>query len=739
MILTTTDQPYDVIAQAPFARWDGPGGSKLYLVQTMEQWKAFYSLLMQRKLVACDTETDGFEWFKGKRIVGMSFGWNETHFYVPVRHEDSYLDGKQIAQLDMDDIREDLQKFFAQKDVLTIWHNFKFDRHMYLNDGIEIKTPFHDTRILWQLHDENAPGALKVIASGWRDTMQQWHEGLVGEGANADEKALDEWRADEARARRSAFSTFLKAEADKVKAEPQYQKFSTVSLKKYLGDTVFTTHPLYGVSKDDIHYGFIPIPMMVRYAALDTFLTWTIYHKIVRTIKDDKQVFGIYVNELKLCKALFDAERRGVQVDAEELRQAGQTLTAESLELEMNIKATLNAPDINLAATQQLAKALQDHGVPLTKKTKTGIKLDKILLDKLSRDYAVIQDILSYRQKKKLISTYVEGILGKLTDEDILHCSFNQNVATGRMSSGNPNLQNIPARDKTVRKAFVVPNDDYVFIFADYSQIEVRLTAHFSGDALLLDAYKKNQDIHTRTACEMFGYDYDEAVEALHDENNPLFKEIKEKRNVAKRLNFGIIYGVGAPGLSEQIGMPSDFLAKFNQNFPSDQPGYKEALNAAWVQHCQNFIDNYFAKYIGVKRFINSSNRYIKQHKQIRNHFGRIRHLPFIDAVRITGQDKFKFMYGRALRQGTNFVIQGTAADLFKIAVVRVHDVLKGTKSYMVSYVHDEIQIYLHKSELHLLKQIKHVMEDFPEFSVPIVVDIEWSKDSWANKKELQV
>lgn len=714
--------PYDVINHVPMTRFAGVKESKLYLVHTMHEWRAFFELLMQQKLVACDTETSGFYWFKGQRIVGMSFGWKDTHFYVPVRHEDSCLGGLQPPQLNMNDIRDDLKKFFAQKDVFTIWHNWKFDAHMYRADGIEILTPFHDTRILWQLYDENAPGALKTIASGWKDqVMGVAHEGLVGPEANEQEAELSKWRGKEATARRMMYRKLVTEQAAKLAKAIEHQDKSKTELKKWVVENELKNHPYKEASKDDVHYGFVPISLMTKYAATDTVLTYVVYEYVMQNLQFNEKLRKLYTNELKLSRALMEAEQIGVKVDRPYLKQLHKDLDKEIFDMEQKLLEELGP--INLNSPGQLGTSLVNAGAKITKRTEGGnYCTDAATLKKLEHATPVIKDVLSLRKLKKLRDTYVLGILEKLTDDDILHCSFNQNVSTGRMSSSDPNLQNIPGGDDRIRRAFISIGPEYLYVFADYSQVEVRLTAHYSSDPVLLDAYKKKQDIHTRTLCEMFDMSYDVAVKILKDEQHLDHKRVKLLRTISKRINFGIIYGVGAPGLSEQIPRP-------------DQ--YKHLDEKAWIKVCQDYIDNYLRRYLGVKRFINATNREIKRNSVVYNWFGRPRRLPHAKADKIFGKDKF-WMVGRAERQGTNFMIQGTAADLFKIAVVRVFELFaqEAKLSKIVNFVHDEIQTYIHRDELHLLNKMRDLMEDF-DFIVPITVDFSWSKTNWADKKEL--
>lgn len=714
--------------------WPGVGGSKLHLVNTLEEWHSFYALLIQQQLVACDTETTGFYWYRGHRICGMSFGWKDMHFYVPVRHRASILGGEVYAQLTMTDIRDDLIAFFSDTTRTTIWHNAKFDMHFYAREGIAVKTKIHDTRILWHFYDENAPGALKIIASGWKDELGRPHKGLIDATANAKEDEIDQFRTRESKARRESFRKLVMAEADRVDKNIEHQGKNRNQLKKWLAEfSPLKDHEFARNGKEDVDYSFVPLALMTEYAALDTFLTYKLYEYTVKNIQWTNALSALYKNEMALLRVLFDAEEHGVRIDRALLVKAGLEFSAHMEQLKFSI--TEKVGDINLQSTKQLADSLIQSGVKLTKTTKetkdlapgeeARFALDKKVLEKLKNKHEIIGDILKLRELSKLQGTYVEGILEKLTDDNVLHCSFNQNVKTGRMSSQDPNLQNIPGSitGKIIREAFLSWDDEYLYVLADYSQIEVRLTAHYSQDPLLLDAYAKNQDIHTRTFCEMFGLDIKEVAKILKDKSHPLCEEYNQLRTVAKRINFGIIYGVGAPGLSEQVTRPAQ---------------YKHLSEQEWIDQCQKFIDQYLSKYTGVKRFVNQGKRLVQKNSELENYFGRVRHLPNANATKILGDRKLFWMEARAQRQGVNFLIQGTAADLFKIAVVRTDKILRGKKSRIVNLVHDEIQMYIHKSELHLLPQIKHAMEDW-HFSVPILADFSEADPSWGKKKGLEI
>ena len=676
----------------------------------------------------------------------MSFGWRTSHFYIPVRHEASFTGGEQPKQLQMEDLVADLKKFFSRTDVSLLLHNAKFDRHFFLREGIEFKCLIHDTRTIWHFFDENADGRLKVIASGWRDQMGRWHKGLVSKDARDNEKEIDVWRDKEAKARRKAFGEFLKQKAEELRYELRYQGYTKAQIKKHLRHDVYKDHEL-NIKKENVHYGMVPVEIMGQYAGLDTYYTWIIYQKCISYITQNAKLKSLYLNELKLQNVLFEAEESGIHVDVtyleslgvkfdERLEAIGKELTEllwpyhkhnmqvqwvkafQELEEEADRQKWLKKgfaeiPELNLQSTDQVAPAMKLAGVPLSQTTPSGkLSLDAKVLKSLVMD-PIVAKYQEYRKVAKLKSAFVDGIL-KNTVNGIIYPSFNSNVKTGRMSVRNPNVQQMP-RGEEIRAAFVAPSSDYYYLLIDYSQIEVRLTAHFANDPLLIEAYMLQQDIHTRSGCEVFGYDYDEAIKVLADSTHPDYKKVKFYRQCAKTINFAIIYGAGPKGLSEQIPIPEE---------------YKQQPIEAWVAQCKRYIDAYLYKYIGVKRFVNKSSRFVKDNSYSLNYFGRIRHLPHARATKITKDRDLFWMEGSAQRQGTNFIVQGTAADVFKIAAVRVRDILKGSKSRLVNFVHDEVQIYLH-----IVQPIKTAMENF-NFRVPLIAEVTYSDTSWAKKKD---
>jgi DNA polymerase I-like protein with 3'-5' exonuclease and polymerase domains len=728
------EAPYEVINHVPMTTYVGVNGAKCHLVHTKTEWDAFFELLMKQDKVAFDTETTGFEYYLDKHIIGFSFGWGIENFYIASRHEASSCSGQQAPQIPFEYMLEDLRKYFSQKEVTTIYFNAKFDKHFLLKEGIRDITRTRDASLFWHLYDENAPGKLKVISSGYKDIMGQWHAGVVHPQAAAKEKLIDKWRGDEARSRRREFSAAVVALADEYKTQLRNQGKKSRELKKLAKEHLLKTHKYADSRKKSVHYGFIPIEMMAEYAGLDTYMTWEVFHYCVDNITWNEKLIALVEQEHELTEALIDIESTGALIDREYLIQTGKALEEEIAVLYDKVLSSFDLTNPNSSA--QLVKALLSKGIFLTERTEASkgclecangscqrhFKTDAKVLNKLAKDHPEVATLLEYRAKTKIKGTYVDSILAKLTKDDILHCNFRQNVSTGRMASSDPNLQNIPRKDDSIRRAFI-KDDEYTFIFADYSQIEVRMTAHYSEDPVLLRAYEEGRDMHLSTMCVMFKYDYEYASSIYNSEDasDPMYRKIKELRDVAKVLNFACIYGTSGRGLSDQVPRPTAM------------EGYSKER---WIKECESFLDAYLYGYLGVKKLMNRCAREAKLYGVLTNSFGRIRHLPHANAVRITGDGEFRWMEKRAKRQSTNALIQGECADLFKSAVIRVWGLLKGHRSKVVNLVHDEIQVYLHKDEFYLLPKIKEAMEDF-DYKVPIIADFEYSTTNWADKKKL--
>lgn len=400
-----------------------------------------------------------------------------------------------------------------------------------------------------------------------------------------------------------------------------------------------------------------------------------------------------YEIEMPLVFTLFDMEQAGVKVEAEALKIYGDQLGERIVELEKEIYS-LAGEQFNINSPKQLGVILFDKlGMPHAKKTKTGYSTAADVLDKLAPDYPIVAKILEYRQLTKLKSTYADGLAAYIGEDGRIHGKFNQTVtATGRLSSTEPNLQNIPVRmelGRLIRKVFV-PKEGCVFVDADYSQIELRILAHCSGDEQLIQAYREARDIHRMTASQVFHTPFDEVTEL-------------QRRN-AKAVNFGIVYGISSFGLSQDLSITR-----------------KEAAQ---------YIEHYFETYPGIKKFLDDSVAGAKEKGYAITLFGRRRPVP-----ELRSSNFMQRSFGE--RVAMNAPIQGTAADIIKIAMIQVHDELKkrNMKSRLLLQVHDELLIEADESEVEEVKSIlKDKMEHAAELLVPLIVDMHTGKN-WYEAK----
>ena len=387
--------------------------------------------------------------------------------------------------------------------------------------------------------------------------------------------------------------------------------------------------------------------------------------------------------EMPLAFTLFDMEQNGVKIDAPALKLYGEQLGKRIVEVEKDIYEK-TGETFNINSPKQLGVILFEKlGLPHGKKTKTGYSTSADILDKLAPDYPVVSAILEYRQLTKLKSTYADGLANYIQDDGRIHGKFNQTItATGRISSTEPNLQNIPVRmelGRLIRKVFI-PEKDYVFVDADYSQIELRILAHCSGDEQLINAYKEARDIHRITASQVFHIPFEEVTDL-------------QRRN-AKAVNFGIVYGISSFGLSEDLSITR-----------------KEA---------SQYIENYFKTYPGIKEFLDDTVSQAKKKGYVSTLFGRKRPVP-----ELLSSNFMQRAFGE--RVAMNSPIQGTAADIMKIAMIGVNNALKSNhmKSRLVLQVHDELLIEAYKDEVTKVQEIlKNEMEHAASLLVPLDVDM---------------
>ncbi len=422
---------------------------------------------------------------------------------------------------------------------------------------------------------------------------------------------------------------------------------------------------------------------ITTYACYNAYIAYTAYEKLLKKIQDESML-DIYIKmELPLVYTLFDMELQGIAMDATALKEYGDKLAVRIKELEESIYRQAGE-EFNINSPKQLGVVLFEKlGIEGGKKTKTGYSTAADVLEELSATNPIICDILEYRQLAKLKSTYADGLSTCVGEDGRIHSTFMQTVtATGRISSTEPNLQNIPIRmelGREIRKVFY-PKEGCVFLDADYSQIELRVLAHMSEDENLIGAFRAGQDIHRSTASLVFNTPFEEVTDL--------------QRRSAKAVNFGIVYGISAFGLAKDIGVSR-----------------KEA---------QEYIDNYFLAYPKMHEFLEGLKKEGKENGFVTTMYGRRRPIP-----ELASSNFMTKQFGE--RVAMNSPIQGTAADIIKIAMVNVHDRLlkEGLKSKLLLQVHDELLVETYESERSSVEQlIREEMENAAKLSVRLEIDM---------------
>ena len=422
---------------------------------------------------------------------------------------------------------------------------------------------------------------------------------------------------------------------------------------------------------------------------------YELVEKYIPIIEGNGQHQLFYDIELPLVEVLADMELWGFKVDIEGLKAYSKEMDSRLVILENEIYM-LAGEDFNINSPKQLGTILFEKlGLPALKKTKTGYSTDAEVLEQLSHQHQIVERILEYRQLMKLKSTYADGLLAVLDREtNKIHSSFNQTVtATGRISSTEPNLQNIPIKlemGRKIRKVFIPTDENYVLLDADYSQIELRVLAHITGDENMISAFSNNEDIHTTTASQVFGIPVEEVT--------PLM------RSRAKAVNFGIVYGIGDFSLSKDIGVTR-----------------KEA---------KRYIDGYLAKYSKVREYMGDTVAKGKELGFVTTLYNRRRYLPELKSSNFN-------MRSFGERVAMNTPIQGSAADIIKISMVKVYNELKkrNLKSRLILQVHDELIVETERTELEeVSKLLKDCMENAVSLKVPMTVEVK-SGESWYETK----
>jgi len=520
------------------------------------------------------------------------------------------------------EIASEFKVFFENNEIEKIAQNLKYDYKILLKYGLKVCAPYFDTMIAHYLLEPD-----------------QRH--------NMDDLAQN------------------------------YLNYQTISIETLIGKK--------GASQSSMR--FADIDKVCEYACEDADITFqlkTLFEESIKTSALEKLFKEI---ELPLIPVLSQMEMEGIKIDISSLNSFSQELDQEIRKLNQNVQEIAGTP-FNLASPKQLGQMLFEHLklVDKPKKTKSGqYSTSEETLLKLKGKHAIIDDILDFRHLQKLKSTYVDALpnLAK-KDSQRIHTTYQQTVAaTGRLSSTNPNLQNIPIRSekgREVRKAFIAKGENHILLAADYSQIELRLMAHLSQDQGMLNAFTNKEDIHSATAAKVYGVELSEVS--------------REQRSNAKMVNFGIIYGISAFGLSQRLAIKRT--------------------------EAKEIIDNYFLQYPKVKEFMDKSINDARDKGYVETIMGRKRHLKDINS-------RNAVVRGYAERNAINAPIQGAAADVIKIAMIDVQNAISeaGYKSKMLLQVHDELVFDVYLPELEeIQKLIKNKMEQAVSLSVPLEVDL---------------
>ena len=465
--------------------------------------------------------------------------------------------------------------------------------------------------------------------------------------------------------------------------------------KEYLNIYGIDEEELLGKGKNKKSYKDLSIENKAEYISMTLDLIYKVKEPIKDNLNQQEMTQLYYDVELPLVEVLADMEFNGFKVDLDVLNQLGDEFQKEIDNLTKEIY-DLAGREFNINSPKQMGEILFDElGLPVIKKTKTGYSTDAEVLDKLKGQHEIIEKILKYRQMVKLKSTYIDGLINVVDEKtQKIHSSFNQTVTnTGRISSTEPNLQNIPIKTeegRKIRKAFVPQSDEYVLVDGDYSQIELRVLAHISKDPKLMEAFYNNEDIHTKTASEVFGVPKEEVT--------PLM------RSRAKAVNFGIVYGISDYGLSRDLDISR-----------------KEA---------KEYIDNYLNNYNMVEKYMDDIIKIGKEKGYVETILKRRRYIPELKSknynVRSFGE-----------RIAMNTPIQGSAADIIKVAMVRVYEELnkRNLKSKLILQVHDELIIETHKDEEEEVEKLmKDIMENAVTLNIPLKVELK-AGENWYETK----
>ena len=586
-------------------------------IESSDELQYFTKKLLQQKIVAFDTETEGLNSLETE-IVGISFSWEKGKgFYLPIKKD-------KTIQLEYFNI---LKPFFNNKEIIKVGHNIKFDIKVLFKYDVVVSEPIFDTMVAHYLINPDMRHNL--------DTLSE-----------------------------------------------SYLNYSPISIESLIGKK----------GKNQKSMRDIPIDEVTNYASEDADLSLQLKYIFDKELESNgvKDIF--HEIEIPIINVLSDMEKEGINIDSTYLNKLEQEFEKDLNKLKKDI-FNQSGEEFNLNSPKQLGDILFDKLklVSKPKKTKTGqYSTSEEVLSSLADDHEIIRSILEWRSLDKLQNTYVKSLPNEVSIRtNKIHTKFNQTVTTtGRLSSNSPNLQNIPIRTQNgqkIRKAFIPRNDDFELMAADYSQIELRVIASISKDQNMIGAFINNQDIHTITASKIYNIKPD--------------KVTREQRGNAKTVNFGIIYGVSAFGLSQQTNLTRS--------------------------ESKLMIESYFENYPGLKSYMSNQIDFARTNGYVETIMGRRRYLQNINSQN-------NMIRSGAERNAINAPIQGSAADIIKIAMIRIHNEFKkqSLKSKMLLQVHDELVFDVFCKEKELVQGIvKNTMESAVKLDVPLKVDLDFGKN----------
>ena len=580
------------------------------------QFEIWLEKLSKADLICFDTETTSLDPLTAK-IVGMSFSVEAgSAAYLPLKHD--YFDAPE--QLNFAEALAKVKPILENANIKKVGQNLKYDQHVLANHGIMLNGIAHDTMLQSYVFESHKTHGMDALS------------------------------------------------------------------ERHLGITPISFESVAGKGAKQVGFNQVTVEVAAEYAAEDADITLQLHEAMHPIIAADAKLLYIYQQiEMPVSEILFTIERNGVLIDANMLNSQSNEIGLKLIALE-NQAYELAGQPFNLASPKQLQEILFDKlGIKPTKKTPSGApSTDEDVLQELALDYPLPKVLLEYRGLAKLKSTYTDKLPKMINPQTgRVHTSYNQAVAiTGRLASSDPNLQNIPVRTaegRRIREAFIAPPGSHI-VSADYSQIELRIMAHLSKDAGMLQAFANNEDIHRHTAAEIFGVERD-AVD-------------NEQRRYAKVINFGLIYGMSAFGLAQNLNIERSAAA--------------------------NYIERYFARYPGVREYMDKTRDIAKQKGYVETYFGRRLWVPEINSpngMRRAGAE----------RAAINAPMQGTAADLIKLAMIAVDIWLRDEKltTKLIMQVHDELVLEVPENELELVKvKLPELMQNVAKLDVPLLAEV---------------